>query len=63
MSQEEYDKLTVEDIFFMKPSLSHMYDVVDKLGPEGKEAFKKAFLKRMGREGLIGKNMRRFASE
>jgi len=59
--KKEWDKLIFDDIFFLYPSLrTSAQEVHEKFGKEVLEIWEKNLLKRMNREGLLGKNMKGF---
>lgn len=57
---EKWDEMTITDMISLKPSLDNMFREAKKMSPELYNEWKKRFFKRMGREGLIGKNMREY---
>lgn len=58
IGQEEWDKLTFNDILSKKPSLEHAFNKLKTLDKKRYLEWKKRFFGRMAREGLIGKKMR-----
>lgn len=57
--QDEWDSLTFKNIFDQHSSLRVAYDAtIKKLESSDLEEFSKTILKRLHREGLLGKNMR-----
>ena len=56
MSQKEYDKLTFIDVITLKPSLGYLFSTIGK--KEEYDWYIKKFIKRLNREGLLGKSMR-----
>jgi hypothetical protein len=55
MSQEEWDELSLTDMLFLHPSFVGIWNNATE---EERIEFKIAILKRLQREGLLGKNMR-----
>lgn len=60
-SQEQWDMLTIEDIFKEYPSIMTVYRVLRKEhGLDVALIWQKNLIKRLQREGLLGKNMKTF---
>lgn len=61
---KEWDSFTLNDIFVRYTALAHIYlTILSKYGKDVVDIWQRNLVKRMHREGLLGKNMRRFVRE
>lgn len=58
--KKEWDEYTLEDLFYMYVPLTTIYNRVKQYGKDVTDLWQKTLIKRLNREGMLGKNMRSF---
>lgn len=58
--KNEWDSMSLEDVFYKIPSLMGIHGKVSTYGMDVSKIWQKQLMKRMHREGLLGKKMRHF---
>jgi len=61
-NENKWDYITLESLFQMYPSLGSIHREISKYGIEVSKIWQRDLVKRMYREGLLGKRMRNFVS-